>query len=529
MSAIDPVAAPSTKVTYTTAAVDLDAFHQAFDDGLDRVRAAAGGSYQLWINGRAIDPRRPPLIDTSPIDTRLVLGRFASATPSQIDTAVAAAHGGQRDWARQPWQARVAVLHRAAESIRAQKFELAALASLEVGKSRLESMGEVEEAADLIDYYCGQVEETDGFRRPMAALTPIEHNVDVLRPYGVFACIAPFNFPIALSAGMSAAALVAGNAVVYKPAEETPWIGLRLAEIYREAGVPDGVFHFVTGHRDDIGDALWQHPGIDGIVFTGSKAVGMRIHAGLAAGRWIKPCLLELGGKNAAIVTESADLDAAAEGIVRSAFSLQGQKCSATSRVYVDRRVSAALIERIVARAEGLVIGDPTTRDVYVGPVINARAVARFVDAVTRARIDGAVVTGGTRLGDGVLARGHYVAPTVVTLPLDSALFREELFLPLLAIGEVGGLDEAIAESNAVDYGLTAGIFSERPEEVDRFFDEVEAGVCYANKRSGATTGAWPGAQPFCGWKGSGSTGKGGCGPYYVAQFLREQSRTVIR
>jgi len=525
----EPMTATPTKVTYTTAAVDLDAFHDAFDAGLDRVRAAAGASHPLWIGGRAIDPRRPPLLDTSPIDTQVVLGRFAAAMPSHIDAAVAAAHGAQRDWARRPWPARVAVMHRAAEAIRAQKFELAALASLEVGKSRLESMGEVEEAADLIDYYCAQVEETDGFRRPMASLTPIERNVDVLRPYGVFACIAPFNFPIALSAGMSAAALVAGNAVVYKPAEEAPWIGARLDAIYREAGLPDGVCNFVTGHRDEIGDALWQHAGIDGVVFTGSKAVGMRIHAGLAAGRWIKPCLLELGGKNAAIVTNTADLDAAAEGIVRSAFSLQGQKCSATSRVYVDRRVAAALLDRIVARAEALVIGDPTTRDVYVGPVITARAVARFVDAIARARSDGAVVTGGTRLTGGPLARGHYVAPTVATLPLDSALFREELFLPLLAIGEVGGLDEAIAEANAVDYGLTAGIFTGRPEEVDRFFDEIEAGVCYANKRSGATTGAWPGAQPFCGWKGSGSTGKGGCGPYYVAQFLREQSRTVIQ
>src|SRR6185437_10067044 len=172
--------------------------------------------------------------------------------------------------------------------------------------------------------------------------------------------------------------------------------------------------------------------------------------------------------------------------------------------------------------------GDPSERDVFFGPVINGRSVERYERAVAQARKEGVVLHGGARLAGGVFDRGHFVAPTVALLPLESSLFREELFVPLLAVGEVGSLDEALAETNRVEYGLTAGIFSGDPAEVDRFFDQVQAGVCYANKRTGATTGAWPGAQPFCGWKGSGSTGKGGCGPYYVAQFMREQSRTVI-
>jgi 1-pyrroline-5-carboxylate dehydrogenase len=518
----------SMKVTYTTANVDLDAFHREFDAALARVRGAFGATHPLYIGGRAVDPGRSRFADTSPIDTRVVLGQFASATPAHVHAAVGAARLAQRGWARWPWQERVSALRRAAGLIRERKFDLAATMSVEVGKSRMEAMGDAEESADLIEYYVGQVEAADGFVRTMAKLTPAERNTDVLRPYGVFACIAPFNFPLALSTGMSSAALVAGNAVVYKPAEDAPLTGAHLYAVYRDAGIPDGVFNFITGHRDEIGDALWQHPGIDGVVFTGSRAVGLRIHAGLAAGRWIKPCLMELGGKNATIVTDSADLDAAAEGIVRSAFSLQNQKCSATSRVYVDRRVSDALAARIVARTEALVIGDPTARDVFVGPVINARAVERFEGAVARARQDGTVLVGGERLHDGLRAHGYFVAPTVARVPLDSPLFRDELFVPLLAVGDVTGLDEAIAQTNAAEYGLTAGIFSGRPAEVERFFDEVEAGVCYANKRTGATTGAWPGAQPFCGWKGSGSTGKGGCGPYYVAQFLREQSRTVI-
>ncbi len=213
---------------------------------------------------------------------------------------------------------------------------------------------------------------------------------------------------------------------------------------------------------------------------------------------------------------------------MRSAFGLQGQKCSATSRVYVHRTVAPAFIAQLIDKTRALKAGDPTERDVFFGPVINAEAVEKFERAVARAKEEGEILLGGGRLAGATFDRGHVVAPTIARLPLGSALFREELFVPFLAVGEVTGLDQAIAETNKADYGLTAGIFSQRADEIERFFDQVEAGVCYVNKRTGATTGAWPGAQPFTGWKGSGSTGKGGCGPYYVAQFMREQSRTVI-
>ncbi len=516
-----------TRITYTSATGDLEEFHRRFDAALAGVRAAAGGRYLCRSGGEGIETGGEPLEDRSPIDTGLLLGRFAVAGPAEVDRAVRAARSAQRDWARRPWRERVGPLRRAAALIRERKYHLAALMSLEVGKSRLEAMGDIEESADLIDYYCAQVEEADGFVRQMGRVTPVERNTDVLRPYGVFACIAPFNFPLALSAGMSSAALVAGNAVVYKPSEETPLTGLRLAQIYEDAGLPAGVFAFLVGRREEIGDAMWQHPGVDGVVFTGSRAVGLRIYHGLSQ-RWVKPCLMELGGKNAAVVMASADLDAAAEGVMRSAFSLQNQKCSATSRVYLHRAVAAPFLDLLLEKTRALPMGDPSERDVYFGPVINQRAVARFEDAVRRARAGGELLLGGDRLRGGVFDRGHFVAPTVARLPLDSPLFHEELFVPFLGVGEVDGLDQAIAEANAGEYGLTAGIFSREPAEVARFFDEVEAGVCYANKRTGATTGAWPGAQPFCGWKGSGSSGKGGCGPYYVAQFMREQSRTVI-
>ncbi len=517
----------ATKITYTSTSGNLEEFHRRFDEALARVRDAAGARHPGYIGHQPVETTREPLIDRSPSDTRVVLGSFSAAGPAEVDRAVQTARQAQREWARRPWRDRVALLHRAAELIRERKYDLAAIMSLEVGKSRLEAMGDAEESADLIDYYCAQVEDAEGFVRQMARITPVERNTDVLRPYGVFACIAPFNFPLALSTGMSSAALVAGNTVVYKPAEDTPWTGLQLYQIYRDAGLPAGVFNLLFGRGTEMGDALWQHPGVDGVVFTGSKQVGMRIHAGLST-RWIKPSLLELGGKNATLVMPSADLDAAAEGVVRSAFSLQNQKCSATSRVYVHRSVAPTLQERLIERTRAITMGDPTERDVFFGPVINQRSVERFERAVEQARREGTILVGGERLKGGGFDWGHFVAPTIAKLPLESSLYGEELFVPFLAMGEVESLDQALAEANKVEYGLTAGIFSGDRREVERFFDEIEAGVCYANKRTGATTGAWPGAQPFCGWKGSGSTGKGGCGPYYVAQFMREQSRTVI-
>src|SRR3954467_11872229 len=387
----------ATKITYTSATGDLEEFHQRFDRALRDVRSGAGQLHPFYIDDEPVQSRAEPLVVRSPIDTSLVLGRFSAADQAHVDAAVQGAKRAQRAWSARPWQERVALLHRAASLIRERKYQLAALMSLEVGKSRLEAMGDAEESADLIDYYCQQVEDADGFVRPMSRITPVERNTDVLRPYGVFACIAPFNFPLALSAGMSSAALVAGNTVVYKPAEDAPWTGLKLYQIYREAGVPAGVFNFLVGRREDIGDPLWQHPGIDGVVFTGSKQAGLGIHAGLSA-RWIKPALLELGGKNATVVLKSADLDAAAEGVMRSAFSLQNQKCSATSRVYVEREVIDPFLERLIARTRAIRMGDPTERDIFFGPVINQRAVERFEGAVAQARTEGSILLGGTRL-----------------------------------------------------------------------------------------------------------------------------------
>ncbi len=517
------------KVTYTSANVDMDLFHTYFDEALAEVKDEAGAEHPAYIAGEAVRVEGGrKLKDVSPIDTSLVLGTFQAVTKDHIDQAVDSAKAAQKAWGRTPWQERVSILRQAAKLIRKRKFRLAAIMSIEVGKNRFESLGDAEESADLIDYYCDQMDDAQGFVKTMNSVTPVESNTDVLRPYGVFACIAPFNFPLALSTGMSSAALVAGNAVVYKPATDAPWTGIELYNIYRDAGVPPAVFQYVTGRGSEIGDHLVLHPRIDGVVFTGSKDVGLHIFHGLSQ-KYVRPCLMELGGKNPTIIMPTADMEDAVEGVARSAWGLQNQKCSACSRVYVHKDVADEFVSRLIERTKGITIGDPTERDGYFGPVIHERSVRTYEQAVAQAKEEGEILYGGERLTEGALSKGHFVAPCIAKLPLESDLFMRELFVPFLAIGVVDSLEQAIAESNRADYGLTAGIFSGDEAEIDYFFENIENGVLYVNKPTGSTTGAWPGAQPFCGWKGSGGSGKGGCGPYYVAQFMREQSRTVIR
>jgi len=514
------------RITYSVLDADMTELHREFDAALVSLRAEFGKSYPSWVAGQAVESH--DLLDSRPPhDTRQLLARFHRAPVTVLDTAVKAAKAAQRVWAALPWQERVARIRRAAELISERRLRLAAIMSLEVGKNRLESLGDVEESADLLRYYAGQVEESNGFSRPLGKLSPNEDTRDVLRPYGVFAVISPFNFPAALATGMAGAALLAGNAVILKPSEETPWCAQGLYDALRDAKLPDGLFQVLHGEGHVIGAALSRHPGIDGVAFTGSSRVGFELQRLMTSGSRMRPALLEMGGKNATLVCESADIDAAVEGCARSAFGLSGQKCSALSRIYVARSKQKEFTAKLVERARKIVIGDPTRADVYLGPVINAAAVERYEKAAADVKSGGGTIhLGGERLRGADYEHGYFVAPTIATVPRGHRIAKDELFLPFVIVDGFDTFDEAIALANDVDYGLTGGIFSGNQEEVEQFMDRCEAGVLYANRKTGATTGAWPGVQSFCGWKGSGSTGKGGCGPFYVAQFAREQSQT---
>jgi 1-pyrroline-5-carboxylate dehydrogenase len=512
----------STRLTYTSGGLGSET-DEEFEARLAQARAADGGEALPHVisDGHVAGGEAFRRVD--PCTDDAVASRAFHAPPEIVARAVDAARVATRAWRRTPWAERCTRLRAVAAGIGTRHLELAAVVSLETGKSRTESILEVQEAIDLVTTYAAHMEDNDGYVVPLASFVADERNTDVLRPYGVFAVIAPFNFPAALSIGTAASALIAGNTVVFKPSEETPWTGAILAEIVRAAELPPGVFNLVHG-GESTGRALVDAR-VDGVAFTGSAAVGREIARKLQDGPYARPALTEMGGKNPAIVTANADLDKAAEGVARAAFGLAGQKCSACSRAIVVGAAHDDFVERLAAWTARLPLGDPADRASFVGPVVNEASVAGFEAAVADARRDGVLAAGGERPD----RPGHFVAPTVVCgLPLGHPLERDELFLPFVTVTRVGSLDEALAEANAPAYGLTAGIFSEDQSELDRFLDEIQAGVVYVNRRAGATTGAWPGTQSFCGWKSSGSTGKGGLGPYYLAQFMREQSRTVV-
>lgn len=519
------------KITYATMSADrMEDLHRELDAAIERVKATFGRSYPMVIGGREVRTGSE-FDDRSPIDTRLLLGRFQSGGRQEVRDAIAAAKAAYPAWSARPWQDRVTLLKKVANRIRDHRWDLSALMGYEAGKSRLECVGDVEESADLIEYYCDQVAEHHGFETKLGTLGPGEENMSVLRPYGVWAVISPFNFPLALAAGPSGGALVAGNTVVFKPASVTPLLGYKLLEVMNEAGIPAGVFNFVTGGGDTAGQELIDNKDVDGIVFTGSKDVGMHLIRDNATRQVPRPLVIEMGGKNPALVMRSADLEKASDGVMRSAFGAQGQKCSACSRVYVAKAVRDEFVRLLVEKTKKIKIGNPLNRDVYLGPVINEDAVRTYERAVAQAKADGAkILTGGRRLTDGEFAHGYFVEPTVIDgLPATHLLFAEELFVPITVVADVMSLDEAIDLANGTEYGLTAGIFSDDNREIQEFFDRIHAGVTYANRRAGATTGAWPGINSFGGWKASGSTGRGTGGPYYVQQFMREQSRVRIR
>jgi len=518
------------KLTYATMFNPPEELHARFDEALAKVKARLGAEYGLMIAGRehSADEQFPDLF---PADTDVVLAHFQKGSEQEAPAAVSAAREAFPRWSATPWQERVALMREVAALVEKRLFEIGAAMAMSVGKNRMEALGEVAETADLITYACDQMEKNNGFviqmgQDPIAGT--VSQNTSVLRPYGVWLVISPFNFPVALTGGPVGAALVAGNTVVAKPSSDVPWAVRLFAECCRDAGLPDGVFNLVTGPGKVVGQAMASSPEVDGLTFTGSYQVGMSLYRSRAQSDYVRPIVLELGGKNPAIVSRHANIDRAALGIMRSAFGLQGQKCSACSRVYVEEPVYDRLLAQLVELTEKIVIGDPTARDVYLGPVINRSAYEHFQAYVDELSGVGKIATGGQVLTEGDFARGYFCAPTVVTdVPLNHHLWKHEMFVPIVMVAPVNDLAEAMRAANDVQYGLTAGFYGSN-EEARWFFENIHAGVCYANRAMGATTGAWPGFQPFGGWKGSGATGKNAGGLHYLQLYLREQVQNLV-
>ncbi|MFH0998301.1 MAG: aldehyde dehydrogenase family protein [Pseudomonadota bacterium] len=518
------------ELTYGTMFNPPEELHARFESALETVRSEMGREHAMVIDGKERFSKQK-FTSTTPISRDRVLGIFQAGTAQDADDAVAAARRAFPEWRRTPWRERVRLVRKAADLINERTFELAAMTTLEVGKNRMEALGDVAEVPALLRYSCDAMESNQGFVVKMGQ-DPLQGykatNYSVLKPYGVWLVISPFNFPAALTAGPTGAALVAGNTVVMKPATDTPWVTRMLFDCFAQAGLPNGVVNYVTGAGGVLGKSLVENPGLGGLTFTGSYDVGMGIFRKFSEGGYIRPAILEMGGKNPAIVSKNADVERAALGIVRSAFGLQGQKCSACSRVFIERELYKPVLDRIVELTKKLVIGDPTERSVYLGPVINAAAHRDYQQYIAELKKAGTILTGGEIFTEGDLAAGYFCRPAVAAdVPIDHRLWKHEMFLPITMAHPVSSLDEAMQLANDVDYGLTSGFYGSR-EEVRWYFDNIQAGVNYANRPQGATTGAWPGFQPFGGWKASGSSGKNAGGPYYLQLYMHEQIHALI-
>lgn len=495
--------------------LQLPAHREKLTSALAAVRQQLGRTYPLLIGGEQVDGHSI-FMSTNPAHPNEMIGRHVAASTDEIGAAVEAAEAAFPAWSAKSARERASVLWRTSELILQKRYELDALLVLEVGKSWEEADGEIAETVDLLRWYAGQMLRYGRVRR--LTRIPDEDATFFYVPLGVGAIISPWNFPFALTTGMLSAAIVAGNAVVVKPASTSPTSVAWLAQLFSEAGLPAGVLNYVTGPGDVVGDALVDHPRIRFIAFTGSRDVGVRIHmraAQIHHGQiWLKRTQLEMGGKNAVVVDETADLDAAAKGIVDSAFGYQGQKCSAGSRAIVVRDVYQQVIEDVVDRASKLRVGDPSNASVTVGPLIDEPAhqkVTRYVDI---GQAEGRMVLGGGK----VPAEGWYVPPTVfVDVAPESRLAQEEIFGPVLAIIPALDFDDAIRIANGTEYGLTGSLYTRVQSRAAFAGRHFHVGNLYINRKC---TGALMGVHPFGGFNMSGTDSKAG-GPDYLLFFLQ--------
>jgi RHH-type proline utilization regulon transcriptional repressor/proline dehydrogenase/delta 1-pyrroline-5-carboxylate dehydrogenase len=485
----------------------------AFRDAIAKVRREMGKELPVIYGGKEYRTQ-DRLVSCNPAHPAEVVCITSALSREMADEALDAARTAQPEWGRRPPEARAGILFRAAGIARRRRPELAAWQVLDVGKHWAEADADVCEAIDFLEYY-GREMIRLGRPIPMGSC-PGEDNRYFYQPRGVGLVVAPWNFPLAISMGMTSAALVTGNTVLYKPSSQSLMIGWLAYSIFKEAGVPDGVVNFVPGRGSVVGDYLVAHTSTDFIVFTGSLEVGLGILQ--QAGKTVpgqkgpKKVVIETGGKNAIIVDADADLDQAVPGVIQSAFGFQGQKCSACSRVIVLQECYDRFLDRLAAAVRGIPVGSPEDPKNVLGPVIDANARKSILEYIEIGKKDGRLLVQVP-----VPEAGYYVPPTVFTdLPPTSRLLQEEIFGPVLAIIKVKDLTQAIEMANASIYALTGGLFSRSPESIQRVAREFSTGNLYINR---GITGAIVGRQPFGGFKMSGVGSKAG-GPDYLQQFM---------
>src|SRR6266568_4048468 len=490
---------------------------QAQMQALEQVKGELGRTYPLIIGGQKIT-NKDTFASVNPSQPDQVIGYFSRATVEQANQAVQAAATAFESWKRVPAEERAGYLFAAADLMRQRRFYLNAWMIYEVGKSWPEADGDTAEAIDFLEFYAREMMRL-AEDQPIVKIEGEDNQLFYI-PLGVGAVIPPWNFPGAIMVGMTSASFVTGNTVVLKPASTSPMIAWQFVHILEDVGLPAGVVNFLTGSGSTIGDALIQDPQVRFIAFTGSRDVGLRINE-LAAKhqkgqRWLKRTILEMGGKDAVVVDETADLDAAAAAIVASAFGFQGQKCSAGSRAIIVDQVYDQVLQKVIEKARELTMGDVTQPGTMIGPVVDENAMKKISGYIEVGKGEGRLVTGGGQHGP-----GYFIEPTVIAdVDPQARIAQEEIFGPVLAVIRAQDFDDAMRIANDTEYGLTGSLYSRDPQRIERAKDEYFVGNLYFNRKS---TGALVGVHPFGGFNMSGTDSKAG-GPDYLLLFTQAKA-----
>ncbi len=486
---------------------------------LDQVRQELGREYPIIINGKRLKTG-DKFTSYNPANKDQVIGVFEKATVDMANDAVRKAAETFKTWKNTPVETRAQVLVRTAEIIRERKFYFSAWMTYEAGKNWVEADGDTAEAIDFFEFYA---REALRLRQPQP-LTPLAGEKNSLRyiPLGVGAIIPPWNFPLAILGGMTTAAIVAGNTVVLKPSSDTPTVGFKFIEVLEEAGMPAGVVNYLPGSGASVGEALVKNPQTRFIAFTGSKEVGLGINELAAKAMpgqiWIKRVVAEMGGKDAIVVDEEADLDQAVEGAAAAAFGYQGQKCSACSRVIVSEKLYDSFLKKLKSRVAQIRVGPPEDPEVHMGPVINEKAKKSIMDYIAVGKKEGRVLTGGGEAE----GNGYFIQPTVIAdLSPQAQVFQEEIFGPVLSVVKASSYENALEMANDSVYGLTGAVYSKNQKKLDQAAEVFHVGNLYFNRKC---TGALVGVHPFGGFNMSGTDSKAG-GHDYLLLFT--QAKTV--